>query len=83
MRTSIRHRDSRKTGTHHSEPDPTEVIPFGRYGVGLLTGHPVGLIVVFGLLLLGLEALPEARWFFGGAFLLGGICGFFLWLRHR
>jgi hypothetical protein len=27
--------------------------------------------------------LPEARWFFAGALLVGGICGFFLWLRHR
>lgn len=82
MLTSVRHHESRKTGPHHSEPGPTEVIPFGRYGVGLLTEHPVGLVVVFGVLL-GLIGLPEARWFFGGALLFGGICGFFLWLRHR
>ena len=73
----------RKTTPSRSETDPTEVIPFGRYGVGILTAHPVGLLVVIGLLLLGLIALPEARWFFGAALLLGAICGFFLWLRHR
>jgi hypothetical protein len=81
MRTDIRR--IRKTAPHNSDPDPTEVIPFGRYGVGLLTGHPVGLVVVLGLLLMGLLGLPGARWFFAGALLLGGICGFFLWRRHR
>jgi hypothetical protein len=81
--TDIRRHSARKTAPHNSAPDPTEVTPFGRYGVGLLTGHPVGLVVVFGLLLMGLLGLPEARWFFAGALLLGGFCGFFLWLRHR
>jgi hypothetical protein len=79
----IRSHSDRKTAPHDSEPDPTEVIPFGRYGAGLLTGHPVGLIVVVGMLLMGLFGLPEARWFFAGALLLGGIWGFSLWLRHR
>jgi hypothetical protein len=78
-------RDKKKSSSpvSRSEPDPPEVTPFGRYGVGLLTGHTVGLVVVFGLLLLGLIGLPEARWFLAGALLVGGICGFFLWLRHR
>jgi len=66
-----------------SEIDRREVIPFGRYGAGYLTAHPVGLVVVFGLLLMGLAGLPGARWFFAGAVLLGGIFGLFLWLRHR
>jgi len=66
-----------------SKPQPGEVVPFGRYGAGLLTAHPVGLVVVFGILAIGLEAMPEARWFFAGALLAGGACGFVLWLRHR
>jgi hypothetical protein len=66
-----------------SDPDPREVIPFGRYGAGLLTAHPVGLVVVLGLLLMGLIGLPEARLFFAGALVLGGTFGLFLWLRHR
>jgi hypothetical protein len=81
--TDIRRHSARKTAPNNSVPDPTEVTPFGRYGGGFLTGHPVGLVVVFGLLLMGLLGLPGARWFFAGALLLGGICGFFLWLRHR
>ncbi len=66
-----------------SGPDPAEVVPFGRYGFGLFRGHPVGLVIVLGLLLMGLVAIPEARWFFAGAIALGALCGFFLWLHHR
>ena len=65
------------------EHQPGEVVPFGRYGAGLLTAHPGGLVVVFGLFAIGLGAIPEARWFFAGALVLGGACGFVLWLRHR
>ena len=67
----------------YSEPNPTEPIPFGRGGAGLYTSHPVGLVVVVGVLLMGLFALPEARWFLASTVLLGSIWGFFLWLRHR
>jgi len=73
----------RKAAPRGSALDPAEVVPFGRYGAGLLTAHPVGLVVVLGLLLMGLAWLPEARWFFAGVLLLGGIWGLFLWLRHR
>jgi hypothetical protein len=66
-----------------SEPNPLEVIPFGRNGAGLFTAHPVGLVVVFGVLVMGLIGLPEARWFLAGAVVLGGVFGLFLWLRHR
>lgn len=71
----------RKNIPNRSEPDPTEVMP--TYSADLMTAHPVGLVVVFGVLLLGLIELPEARWFFGGALLLGVIFGFLLWIRHR
>jgi hypothetical protein len=75
--------NARKAAPHTSDPDPREVIPFGRYGAGLLTAHPVGLVVVLGLLLMGLAGLPGARWFFAGALVLGSIFGLLLWLRHR
>lgn len=52
---------------HPSEFDPTEVIPFGRYGAGLITAHPVGLVVVLGMLFMGLAALPPARLFFAAS----------------
>lgn len=59
-------------------PHPTEVVPFGRYGAGLWTGHPIGLVIVVGVLVMGFVGLPELRWFLAGAFPLGCICGFFL-----
>ena len=64
-------------------PNHTEVMPFGRYGAGLWTGHPIGLVIVVGLLLMGFVGFPEARWFLALTVPLGGICGFFLWLHHR
>ncbi len=67
----------------NAEPHPTVVVPFGVKGGGLLTGHPIGLVIVIGLLLMGLVGLPEARLFFIGSVCLGGILGFVLWLRHR
>jgi hypothetical protein len=73
----------RKTTSHDPDLDPTQVGQIRGYGAGRFTGHPVGLVVVVGVLVMGLWALPEARWFLGSAVLLGGIWGFFLWLRHR
>jgi hypothetical protein len=81
--TDFRRYRVRKTASDSSEPNPIEPIPFGRGGAGHYTAHPVGLVVVIGVLVMGLWALPEARWFLGSAVLLGGIWGYFLWLRHR
>jgi hypothetical protein len=64
-------------------PHPTKVVPFGNYGGGLLTGHPIGLVIVIGLLFMGFVALPEARWFFALAVPAGAICGPFMWFYHR
>jgi hypothetical protein len=61
-----------KTAPRNPDLDPTKVVPFGHYSAGLFTGHPVGLVVVFGLLLMGLFGLPGARWFFTGAVLTSG-----------
>jgi len=38
-----------------------------------MTAHPVGLVLVIGLLLMGLFGLPGAPLFFVSALLLGGI----------
>ena len=73
----------RQHAQHNAEPHPTMVVPFGVKGGGLLTGHPIGLVIVLGLLLMGLVGLPEARLFFVGSVCLGGIFGLVLWLRHR
>jgi hypothetical protein len=73
----------RQHAQRNAEPAPTLVVPFGVKGGGLLTGHPIGLVIVVGLLLMGLVGLPEARPFFIGSIGLGGIFGLILWLRHR
>lgn len=65
------------------EIDVHSVRPFGNGGVGVITGHPVGLVVAIGVVAIGLMALPPVRWFFLGSILLGGIAGFVLWLAHR
>jgi hypothetical protein len=63
--------------------DPTAVIPFGRYGAGLITAHPVGLVVALGMFFMGLAGLPPVRLFFAASLPLGVMWGLFLWLRHR
>ncbi len=83
INVSIARHNDRRLAPHPIDLDPTEVIPFGRYGAGLLTEHPVGLVVALGMLLMGLAGLPPARLFFATSLPLGGIWGLFLWLRHR
>ena len=83
MLLRTRHSDGREARPHNAEPHPIEVVPLGRYGGGLLTGHPIGLVIVFGILLLALIGIPEARLFFAGSLVLGSVFGLFLWLRHR
>jgi hypothetical protein len=67
----------------NGEPPATKVVPFGIYGGGLLTGHPIGLVIVAGVLCLGLVGLPEARLFFAASTCLGAVLGLALWVRHR
>lgn len=64
------------------KPDPIRVVPFGIDGAGIFTGHPVGLVVVLGIMFMVLVDIPAARWFFAAALVSGGICGFLLWWRH-
>jgi hypothetical protein len=78
-------------GVHHSAieksshdlPPPTKVVPFGIYGAGLWTGHPIGLVIVVALVFIGFVGLPEYRLFLALAVPSGAICGFVMWLRHR
>lgn len=74
---------TRRFSARIPEIDPIDVRPLGSAGVGLLTGHPVGLVVVAGVILMVTEQLPVARWFFGGSLLLGVAIGVLLWLDHR
>ena len=65
------------------ELHPKDVIPFGKYGAGTWTGHPIGALIVIGVVLLGLMGVPEARYLLAGALPLGGLLGFALWKLHQ
>jgi hypothetical protein len=76
-------RPSRKFPSEDPILNETTVRPFGAGGVGIITGHPVGLVFAAGVVLIALIALPEARVFFVGSVAVGAVFGFFLWLVHR
>ena len=59
------------------------VVPYDKYGAGLWTGQPIGLVIVIGMLVLGLVGIPEWRWFFGATVLVGSLVGYCLWRRHQ
>lgn len=59
------------------------IVPFGPYGGGQYTSHPIGLVIVVGFIAMALVGIPEARGFFVISLLLGGVLGLFLWFRHR
>jgi hypothetical protein len=60
----------------------SELAPQGKYGAGLWTGHPAGLIVVVGILIVGLIGIPEWRYFFAFTMLVGSIVAYALHRRH-
>jgi hypothetical protein len=72
-----------KNRSSDSSWDWVDVRPYGRFGGGLLTGHPVGLIVIAAILVPSFWRIPAARLFFAGSVALGCVFGFLLWLRHR
>jgi hypothetical protein len=67
----------------HDFPPAAKIVPFGNYGGGLWTGHPIGLFIAIGLLTMGIVGLPEARWFLALAVPAGIICGTLMWFHHR
>ena len=65
------------------ELHPKDVVPFGKYGGGRWTGHPIGLVMALGIVLIGLVGVPEARYFLAGALPLGALLGLILWKLHQ
>jgi hypothetical protein len=60
-----------------------EVVPYGRFGAGVWTGHPAGLIVVIGILIVGLVGIPAWRYFFGATVILGSLVAYLLYRRRQ
>jgi hypothetical protein len=75
------------TPTHSSKevgkPGPHNLVPFGPYGGGQWTAHPIGLVIVIGFLLMGLVSRTPVSLLLLLSLLGGAIVGFFLWLHHR
>lgn len=69
----------------HTNEDrhPAEVLPFGKFGAGVWTGHPIGLFVVLGIVIMGLVGIPVWRLFFAATIVFGSLVGYFLWRRHN
>jgi hypothetical protein len=67
-----------------NEDRPTwEVVPYGKFGAGLWTGHPIGFVVVLGILIVGLVGIPEWRYFFAPTVLAGSLVAYALWRHHQ
>lgn len=65
------------------ELHPKDVVPFGKYGAGRWTGHPIGLLIALGIVLIALIGVPESRYFLAAALPIGTLFGFVLWKLHQ
>lgn len=82
--TTFRRRPLGEVVAHTNEDrHPLQVVPYGRFGGGVWTGHPIELVIVLGILLVGLIGIPAWRWFFLATLFGGGAVGYFLWRRHQ
>ena len=73
----------RRASSRESELPPSKIVPFGLYGGGHFTSHPIGLFIAIGFIVMVLVAIPDARWFLAASIILGGVLGLTLWLLHR
>ena len=64
-------------------PEPKHLVPFGPYGAGQWTAHPIGLVIVIGLVLMGLVSRTPVSDLVLFSLLGGAIFGVLLWLYHR
>jgi hypothetical protein len=65
------------------ELHPKDVVPFGKYGAGQWTGHPIGFVIALGIVVMALIGIPESRYFLAAAIPLGALFGFILWRIHQ
>ena len=78
----FRHVDRQGAVPHKTEPGSAVLVPFGPYGAGQMTGHPIGLVIVVGTLLMGLVSRTPVAFLLLASFVPGCIWGLVLWLRH-
>ena len=64
-------------------PAPQDLVPFGPYGGGQWTAHPIGFVIVIGFLLMGLFSRTPVGLLVFFSLSCSTIVGFFLWLHHR
>jgi len=64
-------------------PEPKHLVPFGPGGAGQWTAHPIGLVIVIGLVLMGLVSRTPVSDLMFLSLLGGAVVGMFLWLYHR
>jgi hypothetical protein len=64
-------------------PESKHLVPFGPGGVGQWTAHPIGLVIVIGLVLMGLVSRTPVSDLVVLSLLAGAVVGICLWLYHR
>ena len=64
-------------------PESKHLVPFGPGGVGQWTAHPIGLVIVIGLVLMGLVSRTPVSGLMFLSLLGGAVVGICLWLYHR
>jgi hypothetical protein len=69
--------------SHQDLSSSVHLVPFGPYGAGKWTSHPIGWVITVGFVLMGLVGVPEARPFFLLSLIFGGVLGRILWTWHR
>jgi hypothetical protein len=64
-------------------PEPKHLVPFGPYGAGQWTAHPIGLVIVIGLVLMGLISRTPVSDLVFFSLVGGAVVGIILCLYHR
>jgi hypothetical protein len=81
--TFRRHPYGQVVSPTHEDRQTWEVVPYGKLGAGIWTGHPIGVVICIGLIVIGLVGIPEWRWFFGASVLAGSLVAYSLWRLHN
>ena len=83
LESSYEHADAGNLRPDVWTSEPKHLVPFGPYGAGQWTAHPIGLFIVIGLVLMGLVSRTPVSALMFLSLLGGAVVGIFLWLHHR